>query len=247
MSSLIAPSTYLTSTRTVQLFLGGKMGRNCWGSIMQLLSFIRIMKLQQSSLPSGKCSLSLSLKMLCFCWFKSKRLVSNQNSLLFSVLAASPVHSECRLIVNCIVDLFSLDFGPSGILGDQTVFPAGLQVPPSPAGLQNSPSGWELCPCQAWGDIRIIGWAWSLSNSAALHPFRLLRFFFLPPLPAALVATDTGTDVDLVLGRKNAESVKSGKLRQTFRHLALHLNIPLCIGRVSWGRDSNKPGQDVTQ
>ena len=41
---------------------------------------------------------------------------------------------------------------------------------------------------------------WSLSNSTALHPFHLLRLFFLPPLPAALVAIDTGTDVDLVLG-----------------------------------------------
>lgn len=173
---------------------------------MQLLSFIQIKKLQQSSLPSGKCSVSLSLKMLCFCicffitFWKCCAFVSKQNSRLFSVLAAPPVHSECRLMADCIVDLFSLDFGPSGILGDQTLFPAGLQVPPSPAGLQSSPSGWEPCPCLAWGDIRIVGWAWSLSNGAALHPFRLFCLFFLPPLPAALVATDTGTDVDLVLG-----------------------------------------------
>ena len=57
-----------------------------------------------------------------------------------------------------------------------------------------------------------------------------------PPLPAALVAADTGADVDLVRGWKEAEA-ESGKLRHTFSHLALHLNVPLGIGPARPGRN----------
>ena len=189
--------------------------------------------------------------MLCFCWVKSKRLVSKQNSRLFSVLAAPPVHSECRLIADCIVDLFSLDFGPSGILGDQTLFPAGLQVPPK--------SCWTPELSQWVRAVSLPGMRRHQNRWVGVELVKQYSPASLSFAPSLLPPSSPSSPCGYRYWYRCWPRVGVGRRPKvwslgswdrpsgTWLSISTFHFVLAQAGRVSWGRDKDKPGQDVTQ